>query len=171
MLRKQQALDELESQDYIPPVSHATEATVLANDSKQTPDANHIYLRKYVNLKPLDPVPELEWWDSAVLREERQGGDEVAEDIYAEKITHYVQHPVPIKNDYIENINKMLVPIHLTPKEKKRIRKMKRVEKEKDKSERIKLGLLPPPLPKLKLSNYMKVLGKEAIADPSRVEH
>jgi U4/U6 small nuclear ribonucleoprotein PRP3 len=29
---------------------------------------------------------------------------------------------------------------------------------------------LPPPLPKVKLSNYMKIMGKEAISDPSRVE-
>lgn len=64
----------------------------------------------------------------------------------------------------------MTVPLHLTQKEKKRLRKIKRTEKEKDKQERVKLGLLPPPIPKIKLSNYMKVLGKEAIADPSRVE-
>jgi len=40
---------------------------------------------------------------------------------------------VPIKNEYVENINKMVIPIHLTDKEKKRLRKMKRIEKEKDK--------------------------------------
>lgn len=75
-----------------------------------------------------------------------------------------------MKNEYVENINKMVVPIHLTPKEKKKLKKMKREEKQKDKQERVKLGLMPPPLPKIKLSNYMNVLGKEAIADPSRVE-
>jgi U4/U6 small nuclear ribonucleoprotein PRP3 len=47
---------------------------------------------------------------------------------------------------------------------------MKRLDKEKDKQEKVKLGLLPTPLPKVKLSNYMKIMGKEAIADPSRVE-
>lgn len=86
------------------------------------------------------------------------------------KITHFIQHPVPLKNEYVENINKMVIPIKLTEKEVKRLRKMKRTEKEKDKQEKVKLGLMPPPLPKIKLSNYMKVLGKEAIADPSRVE-
>ena len=34
----------------------------------------------------------------------------------------------------------------------------------------MKLGLIPVPLPKVKLSNYMKIMGKEAIADPSLVE-
>lgn len=47
---------------------------------------------------------------------------------------------------------------------------MKRREKEQDKQEKVKLGLLPPPLPRVNMSNYMKVMGKEAIADPSRVE-
>ena len=92
------------------------------------------------------------------------------QDIYLKRITHYVQHPVPLKNEYVENINNMVVPIHLTEKEKKRLRKMKRTEKEKDKQEKVKLGLMPAPLPKIKLSNYMKVMGREAIADPSRVE-
>lgn len=32
------------------------------------------------------------------------------------------------------------------------------------------LGLIPAPEPKFKLSNFMKVLGDQAIADPSRVE-
>ena len=47
---------------------------------------------------------------------------------------------------------------------------MKRLDKEKDKQEKIKLGLIPVPPPKVKLSNYIKIMGKEAIADPSRVE-
>ena len=64
----------------------------------------------------------------------------------------------------------MNIPIHLTQKEQKKLRKMKRIEKEKDKQERVKLGLLPPPQTKIKLSNYMKILGKEAITDPSKVE-
>ena len=50
------------------------------------------------------------------------------------------------------------------------MRKMKRIEKEKDKQDKVKLGLMPAPKPKLKLSNYMKIMAKEAIADPSRVE-
>lgn len=64
----------------------------------------------------------------------------------------------------------MVVPIHLTEKEKKKLRNQKRVDKEKDKQEKIKLGLMPTPPPKVKLSNYMKIMSKEAIADPSRVE-
>jgi CheY-like chemotaxis protein len=53
---------------------------------------------------------------------------------------------------------------------RRELRRMKRLDKEKDKQEKVKLGLMPVPLPKVKLSNYMKIMGKEAIADPSRVE-
>lgn len=30
---------------------------------------------------------------------------------------------------------------------------------------------MPAPLPKIKLTNFMKVMGKEAISDPSKVEN
>ncbi len=32
------------------------------------------------------------------------------------------------------------------------------------------MGLIAPPEPKFKLSNFMKVLGDQAVADPSKVE-
>jgi U4/U6 small nuclear ribonucleoprotein PRP3 len=32
------------------------------------------------------------------------------------------------------------------------------------------MGLIPAPEPKFKLSNFMKVLGDQAVADPSKVE-
>jgi len=32
------------------------------------------------------------------------------------------------------------------------------------------MGLIQPPEPKFKLSNFMKVLGDQAVADPSKVE-
>ena len=35
--------------------------------------------------------------------------------------------------------------------------------------DKIKLGLMKPPPPKVKMSNLMRVLGPEAVADPSRV--
>ena len=86
-----------------------------------------------------------------------------------EKINIYIQHPVPIKNEHLERINKMNLPVFLTVKERKRIRKLRRLEKEKDKQEKMKLGLLKPPEPKLKFNNFMRILGDEAIQDPSQV--
>ena len=71
-----------------------------------------------------------------------------------EVITSFVQHPVPLRNQKIEEIEKMTMPVYLTDKEKKRLSRTKRVEKEKEKQEKVKLGLMPAPLPKIKMSNY-----------------
>jgi len=90
-------------------------------------------------------------------------------DFEKDKITIYIQHPPPIKNDYIEKSQKVAIPMFLTDKEKKKLRKLRRSEKEKDKQERMKLGLLKPPPPKLKFNNFMRILGDEAIQDPSKV--
>ena len=54
--------------------------------------------------------------------------------------------------------------------ERKKIRTQKRMEREKEKQELIRQGLLDPPKPKVKLSNLMRVLGTEAVMDPSAME-
>jgi U4/U6 small nuclear ribonucleoprotein PRP3 len=43
-------------------------------------------------------------------------------------------------------------------------------ERELEKRDKIMMGLIEPPEPKFKLSNFMKVLGDQAVADPSKVE-
>ena len=53
---------------------------------------------------------------------------------------------------------------------RKRIRKTGREEREREKRDKMMMGLLPPAEPKFKLSNFMKVLGDQAVADPSKVE-
>ena len=56
------------------------------------------------------------------------------------------------------------------PQEQKKIRTQRRMEREKEKQELVRQGLLDPPKPKVKLSNLMRVLGTEAVADPSAME-
>merc|ERR1712054_78059 len=60
--------------------------------------------------------------------------------------------------------------MHLTPKERKKLRRLKRQECTQEVRDKIKMGILQPPPPKVKMSNLMRVLGDEAIADPSTVE-
>jgi len=50
------------------------------------------------------------------------------------------------------------------------LRRKKRLEKEKDKQEKIRLGLAKPPPPKIKYSNFMNIMKDEAVADPTKVE-
>jgi hypothetical protein len=85
------------------------------------------------------------------------------------KTTAYVEHPVPIQPLIDANAPRAM-PLMLTKKERKRIRRQRRAEREKEKQDKIRLGLLPPPAPKVKISNLMRVLGERAVADPSMVE-
>lgn len=64
----------------------------------------------------------------------------------------------------------MTIPFFLTDQEKKKLRRKKRIEKEKEKQEKISLGLLPVPPPRVTMTNYLRVMAKEAIHDPSKVE-
>ena len=100
----------------------------------------------------------------------RFGAKVEEKDLYMERITHYVQHPVPLKNEQVEAAKNMTIPYLLTEKEKKKLRRKKRIEKEQEKQEKVSLGLIPAPLPRVTMSNYLRVMTKEAIADPSKCE-
>ena len=93
---------------------------------------------------------------------------ECASSFKLDKISALVEHPAAFRNNLTGQ--HIIIPTYLTKDERKKIRRQKRLEREKDKQDKIKLGLIQPPPPKLKLSNYMKILGDEAVADPTRVE-
>lgn len=58
----------------------------------------------------------------------------------------------------------------MTKKEQKKLRRQTRREAWKEKQEKIRLGLEPAPEPKLKMSNMMRVLGQQAVQDPTKIE-
>ncbi|KAK6156215.1 hypothetical protein DH2020_010463 [Rehmannia glutinosa] len=91
------------------------------------------------------------------------------EKIKMEKITIYVEHPRPIEPP-AEPAPPPPQPLKLTKKEQKKLRTQRRLAREKDRQEMIRLGVLEPPKPKVKMSNLMKVLGSEATQDPTRLE-
>lgn len=125
-------------------------------------------------------VPSLEWWDEDFLpkdvRETRHGSKAAADvDDYHQlsinncKTHAYIQHPVAIKPLGGERPDRPM-PMFLTKKERKRIRKTRRAEVEQEKRDKQMMGLIPAPEPKFKLSNFMRILGDQAVADPSKVE-
>ncbi|CAA7268402.1 unnamed protein product [Cyclocybe aegerita] len=119
--------------------------------------------------------PETEWWDAAFLPSKKY------EDIdhlgvvglnirnSDSPITIYIQHPIPIPAPF-EKSTVELKPMMLTTKEQKKMRKLRRKQELQDKRDRIRMGLLPPDAPKVRLANLMKVLTSDAIQDPTRVE-
>merc|ERR1712187_457979 len=116
-----------------------------------------------------EPIPDVEWWDMPFLKEDINGQKRQYTEVNVEKITPYVEHPIPIKLVTEKEIPDAAM-MHLTPKERKKLRRLKRQERTQEIRDKIKMGILQPPPPKVKMSNLMRVLGDEAIADPSTVE-
>ncbi|KAI9306243.1 pre-mRNA processing factor 3-domain-containing protein, partial [Cunninghamella echinulata] len=120
-----------------------------------------------------EPPPLAEWWDAPFLPNQTYSdiNDENTIDPtqLTSLVTSYVHHPIMIKppND---NQNIPVRALMLTKKERKKLRRQRRLEAQKDRQDKIRLGLLPPDPPKVKISNLMKVLGDEAIQDPTKIE-
>jgi U4/U6 small nuclear ribonucleoprotein PRP3 len=84
-------------------------------------------------------------------------------------LTNLIEHPVQMKPP--TTTDKKVVPtVMLTSRERKKMRRQNRAETMKEEQEKIRLGLIPPPEPKVKISNLMRVLGTEAVQDPTKVE-
>lgn len=119
-----------------------------------------------------DEVPDIEWWDSFVMKdtsyEESIKNTNEPKDKY-DGITHLIEHPVQMKPPH-ESTKAALLPVFLTKKEQKKLRRQNRREAWKEKQEKIRMGLEAPPEPKLKLSNMMRALGQQAVQDPTKIE-
>lgn len=118
--------------------------------------------------KPTMP-PAVEWWDRPYLKTSHYSDNFVLDSEDA-PITEYVQHPSFVPAPWERHLPQQPQPLKLTKQEMKKIRRNDRLEKHKDKQDRIKLGLDEPPAPKVKLLNLMNVLTNEAIQDPTALE-
>ena len=112
-----------------------------------------------------DPPPECEWWDQVLVRDVVPGKDWILD---PGKITLYVEHPVPqrVKEKEVKQDT-----MFLTQKERKKLRRLRRQQKNKEMQDKIKMGLVAPPPPKVKMSNLMRVLGDAQVANPSAIEN
>ncbi|VVD03943.1 unnamed protein product [Leptidea sinapis] len=155
-------------------ISSATKLALLAAD---TPDS--------------DRVPDIEWWDSVILMtsEEREarkrnpdqrtetqrvedcniGADDIIDNLNEAAITNLVEHPQQLRPP-TEPLKPTYMPVFLTKKERKKLRRQSRREAWKEEQEKIRLGLEAPPEPKLRISNLMRALGTEAVQDPTAIE-
>lgn len=101
-------------------------------------------------------VPEVEWWDSTITKDDYQFNSLIE---HPEQTAPPAEAPAPDA-----------VGLYLTKKERKKMRRLNRKEVQKEEQEKVRLGLLPPPEPKVKLANMMRVLDSAAVADPTKVE-
>lgn len=121
----------------------------------------------------VQPPPDVEWWDEGLLDEKTYEclGDDSKVKIEGDDsiITIYIQHPALVKAPQDKRLIETK-PMYLTPKEQAKLRRMRRAEDLKEHQAKIRLGLEPPPPPKVKRGNMMRVMGEQAIADPTAVE-
>ncbi len=69
-------------------------------------------------MRPLDPIPEVEWWDAALLPPGRksfnksEGQHTITEaDLLMKRITDLVQHPTAVKSEYTEKLNSSAIEV------------------------------------------------------------
>lgn len=130
---------------------------------------------KLAQIAPKEPteehVPNVEWWDSVILlKRDGYKADETGTiPIKEQGITNLVEHPIQMRPP-TDPLKPIYMPVFLTKKERKKLRRQNRREAWKEEQEKIRLGLEAPPEPKLRISNLMRVLGTEAIQDPTKIE-
>ncbi|KAI0441471.1 pre-mRNA processing factor 3-domain-containing protein [Xylaria telfairii] len=121
----------------------------------------------------VDAPPEIEWWDEGLVT--KNSYDDIdnpsvlkidSEDTI---ITSYIQHPVAIEPPQDQHIPAPK-PMYLTSTEQAKLRRQRRMADLKEEQAKIRLGLVPAPPPKVKKGNLMRVLGEEAVKDPTAVE-
>lgn len=119
--------------------------------------------------------PDVEWWDEGLLPPDQNtyedwdkpGRNRIESDDTI--ITIYIQHPVLLKAPQ-EAFQPGPKPMMLTKIEQKKLRRQRRMADMKEEQAKIRLGLVEPPPPKVKKSNMMRVLGEQAVKDPTAVE-
>ena len=122
------------------------------------------------------PTPPVEWWDAKLLLDGSSyeagaaaGTFDASSNLNVKKITLLVDHPVP-RPPAVPTAPTEPPPLRLTAKERKKLRTQRRAERQAEKVELVRQGLLPPPEPKVRLANLARVLGAASVADPTAVE-
>lgn len=117
--------------------------------------------------------PAIEWWDEALVEGSDYAAIDDSKNLKIDTpdsiITMYIQHPVLLEAPQ-EKLIPQQKPMFLTSKEQAKIRRQRRMADLKEQQAKIRLGLEPAPPPKVKKSNMMRVLGEEAVKDPTAVE-
>lgn len=120
----------------------------------------------------IEAPPDIEWWDEGLVTNGKDySGIDSASGMNIDRedsiVTRFVQNPIQIvKPGGIVPVK----PMFLTPREQKKLRRQRRMQDLKDEQTKQRLGLLPAPEPKVKKGNMMRVLGEQAVKDPTAVE-
>lgn len=119
----------------------------------------------------VEAPPEIEWWDEALVATYDTLDDPSCLKIGTEDsiVTNLIQHPVTLEPPQERNAPPPK-PMFLTSKEQAKLRRQRRMADLKEVQAKMRVGLIPPAPPKVKKGNLMRVLGDEAVKDPTAVE-
>ncbi|KAI2617377.1 PRP3-domain-containing protein [Hypoxylon sp. NC1633] len=121
----------------------------------------------------IEAPPDIEWWDEGLVDGKNYENIEDPKVLKIDTedtiVTRYIQHPVPIEPPQDKNVPAPK-PMYLTSTEQAKLRRQRRMADLKEEQAKIRLGLVPAPPPKVKKGNLMRVLGEEAVKDPTAVE-
>lgn len=116
-----------------------------------------------------DKDEKMEWWDVPFLRQ-----DTTSLSLAYDLLGNLIQRPSLTNVESSKGGEEL--KIYLTAEERKKLRRQRRLEAQKEVQEKIALGLLPPPPPKVKLSSLPRMLaqpgnalGDESVQDPTRI--
>ncbi|MCJ1287925.1 hypothetical protein MMC26_007277 [Xylographa opegraphella] len=117
--------------------------------------------------------PDIEWWDEGLVNGKDYSYIDLPSGLKIDTedsiITLYIQHPVALEPPQEKNMPPPK-PMFLTHTEQAKLRRQRRMADLKEQQAKVRLGLEPAPPPKVKKGNLMRVLGEEAVRDPTAVE-
>lgn len=114
-----------------------------------------------VRLAPLDAVA---WWDRPFVKKDAYKTGVDLSFITSTIIVYPVVKPA------VPTPEAAPLPLMLTDKEKAKVRRMRKLEAQREQQERVALGLERPPEDRLSLSSYVRMLASEAVEDPTAME-
>jgi len=112
---------------------------------------------------------EIQWHESNIKKIESMDFDNgYFED---SKITPQIFHPKSISNPN-QTSSTVEIPTFYNKDERKKMKRLHRQAKEQEKRDKIALGIIQAPPPKITLKNFMNVMtqGKNAFIDPTQAE-
>jgi U4/U6 small nuclear ribonucleoprotein PRP3 len=113
-------------------------------------------------------IPLYEWWDKRILSDDSKSCT-IKYKINEESITTLIEHPKPIEDQ--KNMTVLISQSFiLTMQETRKIRTQRRIQREQEKQELIRQGLIEPNKQRVKLSNLRRILGNEHIENPTHTE-
>lgn len=137
-----------------------------------------------MDLIPLDMVPTkaledpVEWWDAELIAPNSVEGinpENCLQRLHLDTssgsvVTQYVQIPLRVPKVNSERDIVREAEVVLTPAERRKLRKQRRLLAQQDKQDMQRLGLLPKDEPRLRVGNVMRVLGSQSVIDPTEAE-